>query len=113
MKQYFEHIRTRILVSTQSDLGMPRLIYLSFLWPCFEVWICTTIYKLISQKTRDSFYSIIYTFQIEDLVGGGTDLFCGDRSPFMWESRGSRVRLVYSQVGAEFGFSANYSMLNI
>ena len=52
-------------------------------------------------------------FQIEDLAGGETDRFCGELAPFMWESRGSRVRLAYSQVDDDSGLSAVYSLQNI
>ena len=54
-----------------------------------------------------------YLLQIEDLVGGETDLFCGEHQRFIWESRGSRVRLVYSQLDDMYGFSAQYSMQDI
>ena len=56
---------------------------------------------------------MIDAFQIENLVGGEAETFCGEQQPFIWESRGSRIRIVYSPLDIESRFKAQYSMQDI
>lgn len=50
---------------------------------------------------------------IENLVDGEVDEFCGEHQPFIWESHGSRIRIVYSPLDNETGFTAKYSIQDI
>ena len=52
----------------------------------------------------------ILCFQIENLVGGDRETFCGEHQPFIWESRGSIIKITYSPLDDASGFSAKYSM---
>lgn len=52
-------------------------------------------------------------FQIKDIDAGEQDIFCGQLSPFIWESQGSNIRLSYQQISKSGGFDASYTVKDI
>ncbi|XP_045194121.2 A disintegrin and metalloproteinase with thrombospondin motifs 18-like isoform X2 [Mercenaria mercenaria] len=51
--------------------------------------------------------------RIKDIDADDEDVFCGELSPFIWESRGSNVRLVYEQSFGNKGFDASYTVKDL
>ncbi|KAL3870740.1 hypothetical protein ACJMK2_038784 [Sinanodonta woodiana] len=53
--------------------------------------------------------------KVDDLEGGESRNFCGEKESFSWESSGSRVRVLFKKpkLVSDFGFMAKYVVLEI